>query len=175
MSRPTVRPASSKDVSTILGFIRAGAEDRASGTQPGATEERLSSTLHFTDVTDPSEHRIGRPLLIFSPEGEPAGLLIYFYNYSTWAAAPGVCLEELYVAPGYRSLGYANLLIEAMAARARDAGCVKMEWLCLKDNKRALRFYEKLGAELKKDWTVLKVDQAGIERLSRDKVIKQVD
>ncbi|KAF5667223.1 acetyltransferase [Fusarium heterosporum] len=169
MSRPTVRPASSQDVSTILSFIRAGAEDQAPGTQPGATEERLSKTLHLIDVTEPSEHRIGRPLLIFSPEGEPAGLLIYFYNYSTWAAAPGVCLEELYVAPQYRSLGYANLLIDAMASHARDAGCVKMEWLCLKDNVRALRFYEKLGAELKEDWAILKVDQAGIERLCTDK------
>ena len=112
--------------------------------------------------------RFGRPLLIFSPEGKPAGLLIYFFNYTTWAAAPGVCMEELYVVPEYRRHGYARLLVQALAAAAKEAGCVKMEWLCLQDNTKALKFYEKLGAVRKHDWTVLKVDEEGINRLMQD-------
>lgn len=115
---------------------------------------------------EPKGNRFAWPLLIFSPENEPAGLLIYFYNYSSWAAAPGVCLEELYVVPEYRSHGYARMLIEEMARAAETAGCVKMEWLCLVGNERALRFYDKLSAKRMEDWTVLKVDQAGIARLS---------
>lgn len=74
-------------------------------------------------------------------------------------------MEEIYVVPEYRPHGYARKLVEAMTSAAKKAGCVKMEWLCLKDNARALRFYEKLGAKRMEDWTVLKVDEAGMDRL----------
>ncbi|KAH7183504.1 acyl-CoA N-acyltransferase [Fusarium flagelliforme] len=163
-SSPVVRKASSQDIPQILSFIRDGGEEQAPGTHIPATEESLQNTLYLSDITD-DKPRFGRPLLIFSPEGKPAGLLIYFFNYTTWAAAPGVCMEELYVVPEYRRHGYARLLVQALAAAAKEAGCVKMEWLCLQDNTKALKFYEKLGAVRKHDWTVLKVDEEGIDRL----------
>ncbi|KAK0386108.1 hypothetical protein NLU13_5945 [Sarocladium strictum] len=165
---PTIRYAREEDVGLILQFIKQGSQDQAPGTQVAATEERLASTLHFAPPSSDgprSPTRFAWALLIFSPTGEPAGLLIYFFNYTTWTAAPGLCLEELYVAPEFRSHGYARMLVEAMAGEARRAGCVKMEWLCLRDNARALRFYEKLGAERKDMWTILKVDEEGINRL----------
>ena len=126
-------------------------------------------TLHFSDATGLETNRFAWPLLIFSPNDEPAGLLIYFYNYSTWASAPGVCLEELYVVPEYRRHGYARMLIEAMACAAKAAGCVKMDWVCLLGNEKALRFYEKLGAKRMEDWAVLKVDEASIARLADER------
>ncbi|KAF4953575.1 hypothetical protein FGADI_5911 [Fusarium gaditjirri] len=164
-SQPEIRPASSQDVPTILSLIRAGAKEQAPGTVVTATEARLAKTLHLSDVTDSPQYRIGHPILAFSPDGNAAGLLIYFFNYTTWGAAPGVCMEEIYVVPEYRPHGYARKLVEAMTSAAKEAGCVKMEWLCLKDNARALRFYEKLGAKRMEDWTVLKVDEAGMDRL----------
>ncbi|KAF5638068.1 acetyltransferase [Fusarium sp. NRRL 52700] len=164
-SPPDIRSASSRDIPTILSLIRAGAEEQAPGTVVAATEERLARTLHLSDVTDSPEHRIGHPLLAFSPDGTPAGLLIYFFNYTTWGAAPGVCMEEIYVVPEYRPHGYARKLVQAMTSVAKKAGCAKMEWLCLKDNAKALRFYEKLGAKRMETWTVLKVDEAGMDRL----------
>ncbi|KAH7259251.1 acyl-CoA N-acyltransferase [Fusarium redolens] len=162
---PEIRPASSADIPTILSLTRAGAEEQAHGTVVTATEERLAKTLHLSDIKDSPEYRIGHPIVAFSPDGKPAGLLIYFFNYTTWGAAPGVCMEEIYVVPEYRPHGYALKLVEAMTSAAKEAGCVKMEWLCLKDNARALRFYGKLGAKRMEDWTVLKVDEAGIDRL----------
>ncbi|KAK4198203.1 acyl-CoA N-acyltransferase [Triangularia verruculosa] len=167
---PSVRYASSKDVPLILRFIRAAAEDQAPGAQVAATEQGLLKTLHLSDGTGPEANRFAWPLLIFSPNDEPAGLLIYFHNYSTWAAAPGVCLEELYVVPEYRRHGYARMLIEAMACAAKAADCVKMDWVCLLDNEKALRFYDKLGAKRMEDWAVLKVDEAGIARLSNGRM-----
>ena len=70
--------------------------------------------------------------------------------------------------PKYRRHGYARLLVQALAVAAKEAGCVKMEWLCLQDNTKALEFYEKLGAVRKHDWTVLKVDEEGIDRLMQN-------
>jgi hypothetical protein len=61
------------------------------------------------------------------------------------------------------------MLIEAMACAAKAAGCVKMDWVCLLGNEKALRFYEKLGAKRMEDWAVLKVDEASIARLSDER------
>ncbi|UNI19229.1 FR47-like protein [Purpureocillium takamizusanense] len=167
-----------QNVPTIRDFIVAGGADQAPGTYIPVTEADLAATLHFAAADDQSgpnvvavagtaaHHRFAWPLLIVVPEGDVAGMAIYFFNYTTWKAAPGVCLEEFYVAPRYRRRGYGKLLIEAMAREALKAGCVKMEWLCLKDNERALAFYDKLGAARKDDWVALRVDETGIARLA---------
>lgn len=101
-------------------------------------------------------------------------MLVYFFNYATWSAGLGICVEELYVAPEYRGVqhgeggkGYARLLFEAVAKEAERVGCVKMDWVCLKDNEKALRFYEKIGAARMEDWVVLKVGGKDIERIAR--------
>ncbi|KAM0254284.1 hypothetical protein ACHAQJ_006924 [Trichoderma viride] len=166
---PSVRYARIQDVSLILRFIQAAAEDQAPGTKIAATEDSLAKTLHFgppSDATASVTTRFAWSLLIFSPDEKPAGLLIYYYNYSTWTAAPGVCLEELYVVPEYRRHGYARILLEELASAAESAGCVKMDWLCLANNERALRFYDKLGAKRMEDWIVLKVNKPCMETLA---------
>lgn len=158
---------------TILSLIKAAAAEQLPSAHVEATEAALIRTLHLTETPSDARtgaaidatHRFAWPLLIIAPDGAIAGLAIYFYNYSTWRAAPGVCLEELFVLPEYRSKGYAKLLIEAMAREAARMGCVKMEWVCLKDNERALRFYQKIGARVMGDWVVLRVDKNGIESL----------
>ncbi|KAL6788185.1 acyl-CoA N-acyltransferase [Trichoderma sp. SZMC 28012] len=168
-SLPLVRYARLEDVSLILRFIREAAEEQAPGAKVAATEDSLAKTLHFGPPSESRAEtgtRFAWALLIFSPDEQPAGLLIYFHNYSTWMAAPGVCLEELYVVPEYRRLGYAQILIETMASAAEAAGCIKMDWVCLLDNKRALKFYEKLEAKRMEDWVVLKVDKANTEKLA---------
>ncbi|KAI1114068.1 N-acetyltransferase ats1 [Nemania sp. NC0429] len=175
-SEPTIRLARLQDVPTILSLIQAAAVEQMPSARVQATEETLSKTLHFAETPSESDaraggaeinppHRFAWPLLIVAPDGTIAGLAIYFYNYSAWRAAPGVCLEDLFVLPEYRRKGYAKLLIEAMAKEAAKVGCVKMEWVCLTDNERALRFYQKIGARVMGDWVVLRVDKDGIDSL----------
>ncbi|KAF6793761.1 hypothetical protein CSOJ01_13835 [Colletotrichum sojae] len=64
-------------------------------------------------------------------------------------------LLDLVGRAGARRHGYAKLLLRAMASAAREAGCVKMDWVCLSDNAKALRSYDKLGARGTEDWVVL--------------------
>jgi ribosomal protein S18 acetylase RimI-like enzyme len=78
-------------------------------------------------------------------------------------------LEELYVVPDYRRLGYGRMLVESMTFAAQKAGCVKMDWVCLQGNQRALHFYEKLGATRMEDWAVLKTDKKAMEGLAADR------
>ncbi|KAI0542829.1 N-acetyltransferase ats1 [Xylaria digitata] len=173
VSEPTIRFAQLQDVPTILSFIKTGAAEQSPGTRVEATEAALVKTLHLSQASSDaktaseadSAPRFAWALLIVAPDGTTAGLAIYFYNYSTWRAAPGVCLEELFVLSEYRSKGYGKLLIEAVSKEAARAECVKIEWLCFKNNERALRFYQHVGARVMEDWVVLRFDKEKIESL----------
>ena len=93
-------------------------------------------------------------------------MIIYYFNFSTWNAELGVVLEELFVAPAFRGRGYAKRLIEALAVIAQDNNCIKMDWVCLKDNTPALQLYDGVGAKVQ-DWALLKVDRRGIADLAQ--------
>jgi GNAT superfamily N-acetyltransferase len=173
-SPPTIRFARLEDIPTILTFIKAAAAEQAPDAVVEATEASLSSTLYLSD-TKTTTPCFAYPLLIDSPDNTPAGLAIYLYTFSTWMARPGVCLEELYVLPEYRRIGYAKLLIRAMAMEAHKAGCSKMEWVCLEGNEKALRFYKSLGAHRMNDWVVLKMGRDGIRELMEGESISTND
>lgn len=176
MSTPaTIHFARLGDIPVILAFIKAAAAEQAPDATVEATEGSLASTLYLSDVTTTNPSRFAYTLLITPNDSNtPVGLAIYLYTYSTWMARPGVCLEELYILPEYRRKGYAKLLIQAMAKEAHESGCAKMEWVCLEGNKKALKFYESLGAKRMDDWVVLKVGKEGIiglaERASEERI-----
>ena len=72
-----------------------------------ATESDLLNTLHLdqangTETMANGSPKNGEVFLIEAPEGEIAGMAIYFITYVAWKAKSGVCLEDLYVRPEYR-------------------------------------------------------------------------
>ena len=104
--------------------------------------------------------------LLASRQGQTVGLALYFHNVSTFAGAPGVFLEDLFVKPEHRGHGVGRALLRAVAAVARDRGCRRLEWTALDWNKPALGFYERAGARVLKNWVVLRVDDDALARLA---------
>lgn len=145
------------DIPTILSFIQKAAAETDPSAKIEATEERLRATLHLEGSND-AAGRVAFALVIVPPEGGPAaGHAIYTYQYSAWRAQGGIYLDELYVGAEHRRRGYARLLIGALAGEARGKGCGKLEWNCYRDNERALRFYEGIGARRMDSWVVLRL------------------
>ena len=145
------------------------AQEQDPSTTIRATEASLAATLHLDGEPTPAPTaapRFAWALLIESPAGELAGHAICNYDYSTWRAEGGVFLDDLFVLPQYRRSGYARMLIEALAVEARRVGCTKLEWNCYRNNERALRFYEGLGAVRMDNWVVLRVLDDGVGRLA---------
>lgn len=140
-----------------------------------ATVETLSSTIAFgppnpsspTIETNTSSARPARCFLLFNPEGKAAGMALYFYNYSTWRAKPGVYLEDLYVKEKERGHGYGQMLLGALAKEVLEMGGARLEWSCLKWNEPSLGFYKKIGAQKMDEWVGLRVDTPeGLEKLA---------
>ncbi|PVH95772.1 acyl-CoA N-acyltransferase [Periconia macrospinosa] len=166
---PEIRCAKPEDIPIILAFMHATAAEQNVAHAVQATESELLNTLSFGDTYDGaqgSRNPVGKALLALDPEGKVAGMAIYFFTYAAWIAKPGVCLEDLFVLPQYRRQGYARLLVQAVAKQAKTSGCVRMEWLCYKENHRALNFYASLGANKLENLAFLRLDQEAMVDLT---------
>ncbi|KAF2430050.1 acetyltransferase [Tothia fuscella] len=178
MAEPTIRLAAKEDVPEILSMIKelAGFENAADSVH--ATEESLLKTLSFapsrqqdsttaTSASTPSQPGYAKTFLLLTPQNEVAAMALYFHNYSTWRAAPGIYLEDLFVKPHFRTRGYATLLLRELAKEVQRIGGGRLEWSCLKWNENALRFYEGLGAVQMEEWVGLRVDGDNLVKLSK--------
>jgi GNAT superfamily N-acetyltransferase len=112
------------------------------------------------------EQRAAEALLI-EREGEAVGYAIFYVTFSTFECRSGVWLEDVYVKPEHRRGGVGRAIMEHLAALALERGHVRLEWCALEWNEPALDFYDGLGAGVLDDWRMLRLDKAGMERLSR--------
>jgi len=153
-----IRTARMEDVPVILQLIRDLATYERAPNEVTATEEQLVDVLF-------GERPAAEVLLAF--EGKlPVGFAIYFYNFSTWLARPGLYLEDLFVKPEKRGEGYGRALLVELANIARDRGCGRMEWAVLNWNEPAIKFYRTLGAKPMNEWTVFRLTRDEIARLA---------
>jgi len=154
-----IEPAVSVDVPTICTLIRELAEFERLGDQFVATEDRLRESLF-------GKHRFAEVLMARVGE-ESVGFALFFHNYSTFRAQPGIYLEDLYIRPAYRGHGYGEALLRRVAALAMQRGCGRFEWSVLDWNVRAIDFYKALGAEPLDDWTMFRVSGDNLTRLAQ--------
>jgi GNAT superfamily N-acetyltransferase len=105
-----IRPATARDVPLILDFIRGLAEYERMLDQVEATEERLHASLFPANGSVPDAHCV-----IGSVDGVAAGFALYFFNYSTFLARPGLYLEDLFVKPEFRGAGLGKALLLHLA------------------------------------------------------------
>lgn len=157
-----IRPATPDDVPLILRFIRELADYERLLHEVVATEERLRDTLFGA--------RPAAEVVIAEAEGEPLGFALFFHNYSTFLAQPGIYLEDLYVRPEARGRGAGRALLAHLARLARERGCGRLEWWVLDWNEDALRFYRSLGARPMDEWTVQRLAGADLERLADEAI-----
>lgn len=102
-----------------------------------------------------------------SVDGEPAGLAVWHWIYGTFAAAPGIYLEDLYVREKCRGKGYGKAIMAHLARIAADHGASEIKWAVLNWNAPSIAFYDGLGAEPEDEWTVYSLSDEPLARLAR--------
>lgn len=155
----TTRPATEDDCGILLRLITELADYEKLTHEVVATEESLRHTLFGANRA--AEAMIG------CVDGAPVGMAIFFQNYSTFLARPGLYLEDLYVQPAHRGVGLGKALIVALARVAVERGCGRYEWTVLDWNTPAIEFYQSLGAEMKTDWRIMRVTGAALTRMAQ--------
>jgi GNAT superfamily N-acetyltransferase len=155
----TIRRGTRRDVPVILALIRGLAEYERLLPEMKATRARLR------------RHGFGRrpyfETLICRRGARPVGFALYFFTYSTFMGRPSLYLEDLFVLPEERGNGAGKALLKALAKIAVTRRCGRMEWTVLDWNRPAIRFYERLGARLRREWLLTRLTGAPLRRLAR--------
>jgi GNAT superfamily N-acetyltransferase len=144
-----IRTGEPADVPLIAELIRGLARYERLEHEVVMTEEKLTDTLF-------GEHRYAETLIAEMDE-KPVGFALFFHNYSTFLAQPGIYLEDLFVMPDQRGGGVGRALLGRLAQIAVDRGCGRLEWAVLDWNRDAIGFYERLGARPNSEWTVYRL------------------
>ena len=154
-----IRPAAAEDAPAVARLIRSLAE-----------YERLSHVVAL-DEGRLREHLFGpRPFaeaLLAEDAGEVVGYALFFSTYSTFLGQPGLYLEDLFVRPEYRGRGHGKALLAAVARRAVERGCGRLEWSVLDWNEPAVRFYRSVGAAPVDGWTVYRLTGEALAAAAR--------
>ncbi|MDQ6611169.1 MAG: GNAT family N-acetyltransferase [Gemmatimonadota bacterium] len=153
-----IRSATPDDVALILQFVRGLASYEKLLQECKATEEKLAATLF-------GARAVAEVALAFRGDS-PAGFALFFHNYSTFLAMPGLYLEDLFVDPAHRGRGVGHALLAYLAQLAVERECGRFEWSVLDWNTDAIRFYERLGARAMSDWTVYRVSGLALKELA---------
>lgn len=151
-----IRKVELADIPNLLALIKELAVFEKLSDQVVTNEEAIRKTLF-------GEKAYAEALLAIW-EGTPAGMVIFFHNYSTFLGKPGFYIEDLYVKEQLRGLGIGKELLLECVQIAKERDCGRMEWLVLNWNP-ARKFYEKLGAYPLDEWTVYRLDKNAMESL----------
>ncbi len=153
----SIRPATPADLPLIAQLIRDLAD-----------YEKLLHEVRFDEAV------LGQKLFGVHPyaevvigeiDGAPQGFALFFHNFSTFEGKPGIYLEDLFVRPDARGSGLGKALLSHLARLAMERDCARLEWSVLDWNSPAIGFYQKLGARLMDEWTVMRVDGPALQQL----------
>jgi GNAT superfamily N-acetyltransferase len=144
-----LREAARADVPAIVELIRELALYEKLEHLMQATPESLEPHL-FGD----------RPVaeaVVAQAHGQVVAFALFFTNFSTFLARPGLYLEDLYVKPAWRGQGIGKALLQHLGALAVRRGYGRFEWSVLDWNESAIGFYRSMGASVMPDWRICRL------------------
>ncbi|GAB6169412.1 GNAT family N-acetyltransferase [Clostridium carnis] len=153
-----IRETIVEDIPLILSLIKEIAEYEKMSDEVIATEETLKQSL-FEDKK--------AKVVIIELDEKVIGYALYFYNFSTFIGRSGLYLEDIFIKKEGRGKGVGKEVFKFLAKMAKEQGCKRIEWSCLNWNEPSINFYKSLGAVQMNEWTVYRLTEGEIDRLSK--------
>ena len=98
-------------------------------------------------------------------EDKVEGMALVYPRYSTWQG-PVIHLEDLIVSQSVRGKGIGSALLDQVVQYSKEQGVRRIAWEVLDWNEPAIKFYESKGAKVMRDWDVVQLDEAAINRFT---------
>jgi GNAT superfamily N-acetyltransferase len=90
------------------------------------------------------------------------GIALVYNRYSTWKGN-ALHLEDLIVSKKMRGTGLGTALLDKVIEYGNHLGVKRISWEVLDWNEPAIKFYEKKGAKILRDWDVVHLNAQGIK------------
>lgn len=154
-----IRQATPADTPIIAQLIRDLSEYEKLTHEVKLDEQRLHDHLFGP--------RRYAEVLLAEEKGEVVGFALFFHNYSTFLAKPGIYLEDVFVKPAHRGGGHGKAMLRELARIAVERDCGRLEWSVLNWNEPAIRFYNALGAVPMDGWTVYRLTGDALRKVAQ--------
>ena len=96
-------------------------------------------------------------------DGKLAGMALVYFRFSTWKGRT-VHLEDLIVTESMRGTGLGGALYNQVVKYGYEHGVKRVEWVVSEGNKNAIEFYENTGADIKKNWYTVHMNENVIKK-----------
>jgi ribosomal protein S18 acetylase RimI-like enzyme len=129
-----------KHAEVLINLLSEYALDLMGGKEalPAFVKENLAAELKRR----PSAH-----VILAFVENKPAGLMIGFEGFSTFACKPLINIHDVVVAAQYRGRGLSRKMLSHMEKTATEIGCCKLTLEVLEGNTVAQSLYRSCGFE----------------------------
>ena len=158
MAGAVIRKARGQDAKQFIGLVVGLAEFEKLAPPSKAGQRRLVDDVF-------KKKRVN--LFVAAERDRLVGYALYFYTYSSFFAQPSFYVVDLFVLRFYRKAGGGFALFRRCVDEAISNGCGRMEWTVLSWNEKAIRFYERLGAERLLDWQLCRLDEDSLRKVPR--------
>jgi len=153
-----IRPAKETEAGLILGFIKKLAAYEKCSDEVVADEATIYNSIFVEKAAE----------VVFAEEdGMVIGFALFFHNFSTFVGRKGLYLEDLFIIPEKRGLGYGKAILKYLANIAVERNCGRMEWICLDWNAPSLAFYRSIGAVPMDEWTVQRMHENVVKTFAK--------
>jgi GNAT superfamily N-acetyltransferase len=153
----SIRIAEPKDLPHLYPLLRAKAAFDGALAALTASEEEFGRAIFC-------EHP-GCTFAVAEREGKLVGFASYYPVFSTYAAKPGLWMDDLFVDVEARNCGIGLALLKYVALEAARKGCCKLEWSLQISNARGIAFYKREGAVVREANRFARLDEGAISRL----------
>ena len=100
--------------------------------------------------------------LVAEVNGNIEGIALFYGRYSTWKGKV-LHLEDLIVSQKMRGSGLGTALLDEVVLHGNQLGVKRICWEVLDWNEPAIQFYKKKGADVKRDWDVVHLNDVAIK------------
>ena len=101
-------------------------------------------------------------------ENEIVGMALVYFRFSTWKGKV-LHLEDLIVTDSMRGKGVGEALYTKVMKYGYSQGVKRIQWEVISWNDGAIKFYERTGAIILRDWHVVHMDEQGIKNYIANK------
>jgi GNAT superfamily N-acetyltransferase len=150
----SIRKAKKEDMAKVLSLIKELAifEKEPDAVEISATDlERDGFKAHPEFVC-----------FVAEIENKIEGIALVYKRYSTWKGTV-LHLEDLIVSQKMRGNNIGTKLLDEVVKYGNQLGVKRISWDVLDWNEDAIAFYEKKGANVKRDWDVVHLNEKGIK------------